>query len=85
MRVFDRLIDTNCSSPTEFQFGAGRRNLLESLGSRSRGVDFVGNLPERSETLRWNRLLEPIDLTCILKRAAEPGSRWGRRSGRAHR
>jgi hypothetical protein len=31
MRVFDRLIDTSCSSPTEFQFG-GRRNLRSGAG-----------------------------------------------------
>ncbi|WP_292538599.1 hypothetical protein, partial [Mesorhizobium sp.] len=39
VRVFDRLIDTSCSSPTEFQFGAGRRNLLASPLDRLEGLE----------------------------------------------
>jgi hypothetical protein len=35
---FDRLIDTSCSSPTEFQFGTGRRNLFASPLDRASAV-----------------------------------------------
>ena len=44
---------------------------MAALAPGDRGVYLLADLLERIQALGWHRLLEPVDVTCFFKRAAE--------------